>query len=39
MTISNGLYAIGILMEDEAARRASGVIGLRNGQIVGGDTV
>jgi hypothetical protein len=38
MTISNGRYAIGILMEDEAARRASGVIGLRNGQIVGGDS-
>ena len=38
MTILNALYAISISMEDETERRASGVIGLRNGQIVGGDS-
>jgi hypothetical protein len=38
MTIPNALYSINITMEDETVRRASGVIDLRNGQIVGGDS-
>ena len=38
MTIANALYAINITMEDESDRRASGIIGLRDGQIVGGDS-
>lgn len=38
MTIRNALYSISIAMEDENERRASGIIGLRDGQIVGGDS-
>jgi hypothetical protein len=38
MTIRNALYAISIAMQDEGQSHASGVIGLRDGEIVGGDS-
>jgi hypothetical protein len=37
MTIRNGLYSIRIEMHDGAKGRASGVIVLRDGQLLGGD--
>ena len=38
MTVKNGLYSIRIEMKDGIRGRATGVIVLLNGQILGGDT-
>lgn len=38
VTITAGLYSITISMEDDVSRRASGVIGLYDGKLVGGDS-
>jgi hypothetical protein len=38
MTVKNGLYSIRIEMKDGARGRATGVIILLDGQILGGDT-
>jgi hypothetical protein len=38
MTVKNGLYSIRIEMKDGARGRATGVIVLLDGQILGGDT-
>jgi hypothetical protein len=38
MTVKNGLYSIRIEMKDGARGRATGVIVLIDGQILGGDT-
>jgi hypothetical protein len=38
MTIANGLYSIAIEMTDGGHGRATGVIVLREGEIVGGDS-
>jgi hypothetical protein len=38
MTVKNGLYSIRIEMRDGARGRATGVIVLLDGQILGGDT-
>ena len=38
MTVRNGLYSIRIEMRDGARGRATGVIVLLDGQILGGDT-
>ena len=38
MTVKNGLYSIRIEMKDGVRGRATGVIVLLNGQILGGDT-
>jgi hypothetical protein len=38
MTVKNGLYSIRIEMKDGGRGRATGVIVLLDGQILGGDT-
>jgi hypothetical protein len=38
MTVTNGLYSIGIEMTDGGRGRATGVIMLRDGLIAGGDS-
>jgi hypothetical protein len=38
MTVKNGLYSIRTEMKDGARGRATGVIVLLDGQILGGDT-